>query len=529
MPSQRGRMKPKYKQMAFETAVRNPDRYFGILSAVEQYEGKMLTKEFLLELMCQLYVDGVVTSPGIEIKDSTTVEDIKNKVIEVNSSRNGDGGFPKGYCSRFWTYMRTLSEFGLVYARYNEAFKISEIGHLFLKKELDDQEVFSMQAAKFNRRSPYRNVINDYNFFQLALSLILNLKERGRRLSYEQFIVLTFNKSGDLAETTNILDHNTFADEHSAYEFTRRFYGSTTKEKTVVSEYPDVVRRVMIIAGFITIRYEGKKFIEINENKINYIKDLMSIPFEVNDEEKNDAKKYFDKLGTRNEKYIALIYKYRRVDVIDGSEYTGTLLNLIREYNLDEEKIIRGINGIESRADIIGEFKEIPAPLKLEFYISILIALKYDGIFSIRPNYKADHLGKPYSHAPGNHGDIDVYSDDKYWLIEVTLIRNKTQQLNNETASLIRHLGSDEKFINHRDKYLSLVAPVIHDDTRMFMDTALVNIQEEGKYKSIKSYSFNEFISVTQEKRNLVDMEEYTNFVFDRFRTNLLKRNETHS
>ncbi len=46
--------------------------------------------------------------------------------------------------------------------------------------------------------------------------------------------------------------------------------------------------------------------------------------------------------------------------------------------------------------------------------------------FAIRPNYKADHIGKPYSHAPGNKGDIEIFSKQIYWLIEVTLIRNKT-------------------------------------------------------------------------------------------------------
>jgi len=40
---------PTYKQMALETAVRNPERYIGILTAIKDFEGKILNDETLLE------------------------------------------------------------------------------------------------------------------------------------------------------------------------------------------------------------------------------------------------------------------------------------------------------------------------------------------------------------------------------------------------------------------------------------------------------------------------------------------------
>ena len=122
--------KPTYKQMAFDTAVRNPERYIDILTVIKGFEGRVLDDNTLLDIVSTLYLEGIVKSKNIIIDDSTTIDDIKDLVIEVNSSRNADGGFPKGYQSRFWTYMRTLSELGFVYARYKKEFKFSKIAKL---------------------------------------------------------------------------------------------------------------------------------------------------------------------------------------------------------------------------------------------------------------------------------------------------------------------------------------------------------------------------------------------------------------
>ena len=97
---------------------------------------------------------GIVSSNEIEITENTKLEDIEDQVIEVNSTRRADGGFPAGYTSRFWTYMRTPSELGFVYAQYNEPFKLSAICKKLISSEIDEQEAFSIQAIKYNRKNP---------------------------------------------------------------------------------------------------------------------------------------------------------------------------------------------------------------------------------------------------------------------------------------------------------------------------------------------------------------------------------------
>ena len=313
-----------------------------------------------------------------------------------------------------------------------------------------------------------------------------------------------------LNEFLRIIKENKFKDDNSVYQFVKTYYGAKTRIGTVTKEYPDVVRRLFIISGFITIRYAGKKFIQINENKLDYIKTLLKIDFNLSEHDKANAENYFAALNTEDDKFIKIVKKYRIDDKVDGTLYTNRIFEIIDEYDINEEKIIDSIHNIGTNKNIIQEFKEIPNPLKLEFYISILVAIKYGAEFTIRPNYKADHIGKPYSHAPGNIGDIEIYSSEIYWLIEVTLIRNITQQLNNETTSVFRHLRTNEEFKQHLIKYLSFVAPVIHEDTKKFYDFCVIDGKEDGSSLHIKPYDITEFVEVTSQKTNFEDMQTYT-------------------
>ncbi len=240
----------------------------------------------------------------------------------------------------------------------------------------------------------------------------------------------------------------------------------------------------------------------------------MKIKIILNEDEKTNPKKYFDKLNEDNAFFLKVVKKYRVKDVIKGEIYTNQILDIIKKYNITESIIVRSIRRIGKRQTIIEEFNEIPDPLKLEFFIAIFLALKYQNKFAIKPNYKADHLGKPYSHAPGNKGDIELYSLGKkeiFWLIEVTLIRNKTQQLNFETTSVLRHFQESKEYSKYLKKYLSFVAPAVHPDTRVFYEFSIFQTRREGKVSIfIRPYSINEFIEVTVKKGNFISMENYT-------------------
>lgn len=508
--------KPQYKQAAFDTAVRNPERYKDILNVLINFENIVLNDDNLLLIVSALYKEGVVTSNGLDVS-ILSEEELNEEVIKINSTRKADGGFPAGYASRFWTYARTLCELGFVYAQYNEEFKLSSIAKLLVNKEIDEQEAFSIQTMKYNRKSPYRNVSNDFNFFRFILEILLYLKEKNRSLSYEQFILATFSKDGNVEEFLELIN-NTFPNYEEVYNFVKENYKCASRD-TVTVDYPDVVRRVFIISGFISIKYQGIKLIQINENKLDYIKDLLEVNFSLSEEAKNEPKIHFQELTKKDKEFILITEKYKNTDEIVPEIYIGKLQTLINEHNITEDIIIKSLKNIS--VNIIEEFREIPAPLKLEFFISLLIVLKYGTTLKVKPNYKADHLGKPYSHAPGNIGDIEVFTNTIYWLIEVTLIRNKIQQLNHETTSCIRHLVSNERFNSYRYKYLSFVAPFIHIDTKSFYDYQILLQKQTSSELFIKTYSIEEFINTTLTASNLQDMEDYTNEFIEKIKKEL--------
>jgi hypothetical protein len=508
------RRAPEFKQMAFETAVRNPERYKGLLKAIVQYENQNLDDAKLLEIVSTLYLIGEVSSSEIVITENSSVESISDSVKRVNSTRNGDGGFPKGYQARFWTYMRTLSEFGFVYARYREPLKISSIAKLLINEKIDEQEAFSIQSMKYNRKSPYRRVSNDFNYFKFILQVLTLLRDSGKRLTYEQFIVSLFDQTGDPnAFLSEIASHN-LSDEVRTYNYLREKYDVRNAQQTIMRDYPDVVLRVLRITGFVNVIYSGKTFIEINSDKIDLISALLRVPFTLTNSEKENELEFFNKFESNSNEFIDVINKFRDSETIDGFVYANKLKNVIDTYEITEQKVVSYINNIHTRTTR-PEFKYIPEPLQLEFFISILLYLKYGDSFGIRPNYKADALGMPITHAPGNGGDIEVYNSEKYWLVEVTLIRNRNQQLNSETTTTLRHLFSSDEFANYQEKYLSLVAPVIHQDTEDYYRYAIFSARQKDVQAHIKPYSIAEFVAVTTEKRNLSDMQVYSKKVIE--------------
>lgn len=507
----RTRRQAEYKQMALETAIRNPERYFSILKVLLQYEGVTLNDENLLTIVTEFYKQGLVESSDVNLADND--EAIRSQVKRVNSSRNADGGFPKGYAARFWTYMRTPSEFGFVYARYNRDLKVSELVKNVIKGELDEQEAFAIQSFRGNRKSPYRNVSNDYNFFKFIFELLKRRQLAGHSLSIEQFTLTMFSRDGNVDDMLSEIDENKFTGPEDVYEYLQSAYDVNTKIKTVTRDYPDVVIRMLLITGMISIKYTGIKLIGLNQNKIEFFNKLSAETTEVSDTAKENDLEFYKEMNQGLGSLSELAIDERDTDVIEGSEYTSKLLTLIEQYSMSKELVLSELKNLSSGRTVL--FKEMSPPLKLEFYISLLVALSYGEELEIRPNYKTDHEGKPYSHAPGGGGDIDIFNDGLYWLIEVTLIQNRQQQLNSETTTVFRHMRTNEEFSNRDEKYLSFIAPYVHEDTQNYFEfETFRNRSDKIKFGS---YDIDRFIEATMSKSNFVDMASQTQEILAKF------------
>ena len=195
-----------YKQMSLEVAVRNPERYEGILNTFAKFEGIILDDKGILDVYSQLYLDEVVTTDALS-EGNLTKSHVSNWIVG-NCSHNNEWGYPTGYQAAFTRYLKTLSEFGFIYAQYNQKLRLSSVAKALVNKKITLSEAFALQSMRFWRKSPYRRVLNDFNFFEFIIDAMIKLKEEGHRLSYNQLMVGLFSDKGNIEEYLTLLKNN---------------------------------------------------------------------------------------------------------------------------------------------------------------------------------------------------------------------------------------------------------------------------------------------------------------------------------
>lgn len=521
MPNKVRHGKRLYKQMAMEVAVRNPERYPAILSVFSKYENKTLDDNCILEIYAELFTSQAIYSNKIDVEKLTNNQ-IKS-FIKSNLTHNNEWGFPTGYQAAFTRYLKTLSELGFIYTQYKEKIQISPVAKALLNGELEVSEAFALQCMRFWRKSPYRRVLNDFNFFEFILKVLLKLKENGKSLSYPQFILALFSDDGNVDDFIKTISTIKLGNDIDAmYNYIVKKYhlidvdhSKVSKQDTAINDYGNTVFRVLQLTGLISVENKsGLLLISINGDRYDFLQYLLSKKFSVTEDAKESEETYFEELGYLSDDLKNGIASYREKESSIISNYNAVLNRVVNDYDITETKIVSWIKSL-STDNKDKTFWYIQKPLKLEFYISILIYLKYGNEYIVKPNYKADDKGVPYQHAPGNIGDINITSKLVNWLVEVTLIRNKTQQYNSETANCIRHLRQGDE----PNKYLSFVAPVVCPDTEEFYENSVIGMimnDEDSCY--IKTYNIDDFVSVTQSRSNMEDMQNYKNDIVTKLR-----------
>lgn len=514
-----------YKQMALEVAVRNPERYENILKTFAQFEGITIDDDGILDIYSQLYMDGVIYSDDLGDKNDKI---FIAKWIRKNCKHNNEWGYPTGYQAAFTRYLKTLSEFGFIYAQYKKELKLSPIAKALVNGNITLSEAFAVQCMRFWRKSPYRRVLNDFNFFEFIIDSIIELKRTRRKLSYNQFMVGLFSDDGDVSNYLSLLEKNKIgASQNDAYNLVYRLYnnidnehGKIPKIETAFRDYGNTVFRVLYLTGFITVEYSGILTITTNEERISFYNALKELSFSIPDSAKEDEEEYFKQLGTYDSQLENLIHTHReRVDY-STKRYNEKLENIIKSYKLTVKQVTQALHNVSAgnkRRDI---FWFIQDPVKFEFLITIFVYMHFKNKFTYKPNYICDEAGIPYSHAPGNIGDIEIFNKKVYWLIEATLIRSKNQQINNETVNLFRHIDKSKT----SSKYITLVAPYIHEDTKLIFDVAtLISIVKNNAiYLYSDAQTTEEFINRVHTLNYFESLESQTLDFATKIKTKLI-------
>lgn len=496
-----------YKQMALEVAVRSPERYIDFLITFSKFEGKKLNDECILDIYIQLYLDKVIDANDLTETD-LDYNTLKKYIIK-HKTHNNEWGFPTGYQAAFTRYLKTLSEFGFIYSQYNEIFRISDVGHALLQNRITLSEAFALQSMRFWRKSPYRRVLNNFNFFDFILKVMIKLGEHNKRLSYAQFMVALFSDDGNVDDFIDLITYNRIGhDMEAAYSLVIDKYNQIDKEHSKISkfdtafrDYGNTVFRVLQLTGFITVDYSGIILLSINNNRFEFLKELQKRSFEISATAQEDEIQYFNELGSLSDDLEKLIVLHREKEDLSTTDYNKKIPKILSSYNLDRESLAEYLKDLANGKKDSKVFWFIQAPIKLELLLTLYLYACYGNSFAYKPNFKCDDVGIPYSHAPGNIGDIEVYNSNIYWLIEATLIKSKIQQINNETVNLFRHISISE----YNEKYLTLVAPYIHEDTILILKVATVISMIESKKVDLysKPMNLNDFVDLGESKNHL--------------------------
>jgi len=476
--------------MSLEVAVRNPERYEEILKTFAKFEGVVLNDKGVLEVYSQLYLDEVVTTDALNEMNLT--KRFVSKWIEENCSHNNEWGYPTGYQAAFTRYLKTLSEFGFIYAQYEQELRLSPVAKALVNGKITLSEAFALQSMRFWRKSPYRRVLNDFNFFEFIIDSMIELKKRGHRMSYNQLMVGLFSDDGNVDEFLGLLESNKIGnDADKAYALVQRKYSQVdenharaAKLESAFRDYGNTVFRVLQLTGFVTVDYTGVLMLTPNENRMPLYQALKARNFFITESAKEDEKEYFEQLGSFDIALESLILSHREQVDYSTAEYNKKIPRIIQSYGLTPESLEQALMKV-SNGDKKGKdsFWFIQDPVKFEFLLTLFVYTYYGDAFVYKPNFICDEAGIPYSHAPGNIGDIEIFNKDRYWLIEATLIRSKSQQVNNETVNLFRHIDNT---VNRR-KYLTLVAPYIHEDTKLIFNVASIITIIKNNIQSLSS------------------------------------------
>lgn len=491
--------------MSLEVAVRNPERYEGILKTFAKFEGTVLDDKGVLNVYSQLYLDEVVSADALS-DEILTKKFVCNWIVN-NCSHNNEWGYPTGYQAAFTRYLKTLSEFGFIYAQYNQELRLSPVAKALVSGKITLSEAFALQSMRFWRKSPYRRVLNDFNFFEFIIDAMIELKKKGHRLSYNQLMVGLFSDDGNVKDFLSLLENNKVGnDADKAYALVKRKYSQVDAEhakaaklESAFRDYGNTVFRVLQLTGFVTVEYTGVLMLTPNENRMPLYKALKEKNFFVSESAKEDEEEYFEQLGSFDASLESLILSYREKVDHSTAEYNKKIPNIIKSYGLTadsiEQALVKVSNGDKKGKDT---FWFIQDPVKFEFLLTLFVYTYYGDTFEYKPNFICDEAGIPYSHAPGNIGDIEIFNKDRYWLIEATLIRSKNQQVNNETVNLFRHI--DDTIDGQ--KYLTLVAPYIHEDTKLIFNVASIITMIKDNMLSLSSdaQTTDEFIGDMKDK-----------------------------
>lgn len=501
--------KNEYKPLLFTTTLRNPSRMKEFLGVFSRFDGQLLTNEVILKICGALISNKLYVTTyqkhnpklnGIYLNEGARYSDRQITDILTHSEQNHkEAGFDRGWPSRFDTWFKFLKELGFLYYEMNKTIVISPTGKLLLKANEEGGSEFESQAflnafVKYQRNNPYRRVSNVNKPFILLLRTILRLKElkHDNETGIYIFEVPYFLswKDDDFNALANYILTNRERyglkpSEEVIYDNCKDILDLSTEDEkrfkisNLLHEMPDEFIRKMRLTGVFSLRGMGR-YLDINtqySKKIDYIVRTYSSCFTFSNEHE-----YFEYASTVDENLVDA----RQVETLPESEYLSLFNKLVSQFDIEilrKELLLLSQKNGKSTNEL---FRYIDAPTRLEFLTALLLKKTFKDLL-VAPNYPIDDEGIPTSTAGGNVPDIYCKENGTSILVEVTMLTS-TQQNIRETPSVIVHLKNE--LVKNKDSFSVFVAPIVHEQTSIFMNLACLEHHISIVIKTIQDFAF---------------------------------------
>lgn len=548
-----------YKAYSINTTIRNPRRNEDFLKPLIDFEQAIFDSAAKFEYYKTLIKNGTYkfSNLPIEIKQKyLRGEELSPREIEELIKSNPQATSDQG---RVTTQIRSLKDQGLIKfdgTKNKYKIAITSLGRDLLEHNKSGFDIYTkamiaMHWGSTSRDTAYNKAIpflNTLFVIRKVKQLWKEIEDKENGISIIEFgcFVLTMKDCDYERAANEIINYR----KKFRYNINEDYLKNYIFDKlgllkidfnSLIVDYTDDVFRKFEMTGLITKRGNGR-FIDININEIakiesiyDYYSNYKWLEFENNDQYYS----YIDSIKLPWEENIEIqnkiiASKLLEIDYkIDSTKTFEEISNDIdrlyyqkifqnQDYEYSDEFLINELLMLSENNDSDSSFDSISQPVRLEWLIALLISNKF-GNEGVNSNLIYDIDGIPISHAPGGMADIEIYKGKNHFLFEVTMIRNKNQQINSETTSIARHLKEYQEK-NNVTASAVLIAPYIHYDTCRYykyeansgnlnMAPITINTFNSVISKSSSIDEFNNNLFLLFEKFRQAEIEEYMKYI----------------
>lgn len=475
----------------------------------------------------------------------------ENEVADFNKVRylvgntlteHGEKGYMYGWAARFSTQVQLINEFGFGLVEPGKKIEVSPVGNLLIKyydngkpveENYDENAEFSaflMAFSKYQINNPWRaNTVkmNLLTFFLRSVKL-LNEKHNGKGLSiyelpflicwsnnnHEQFVeyIIRFRKEYGIQNVSDeirykycmqLLD-NSYSEpvfKEASDEFIEKKKKDYKAEK-LLKESPDELLRKLRLTQVVSLRGSGY-FVDLNNLEVEKIEHIIEQYSDNKDfDTTTDLLDYMEYMGAIDPKlsFENEVFTEEQISKRDNLLQT-TLLKWATKMEWKELVKEMGVTVTKKMSDN-KVLHQIDKPTRMEFLVSIVMKKAMKEAI-VKPNYKFDDEGVPFSHAGGNNADI-VINDRGLWAnVEPTISNARSFQAEHEISSIEEHLFNDIEATGDKNRFALFIAPKVQA-------AAVSRIEFARMMQKIDIYAWesDDFVKFSQSVSSLADYKD---------------------